>query len=258
MAIKNFKCTVSYKGTSFHGWQKQNNILTVQGLIEYALLRFFGGDIKISGASRTDAGVHAFGQVFNFKVETKTEPFGLKKALNGLLPPEIRIVKCVEAAEDFSSRHDAREKLYRYMIYNRPSMPPIYCDLAWHVYEKIDVAKVRSLFHLFKGKKNYFTFSASSDSDKFDREIRSIKIKRNGPWVMIDFKGRSFLYNMVRRMTAAFVEHAKGNISTEQIEKMFEIKDRANLTFTAPAQGLYLVRIKYKQPGEVNKKAEIK
>jgi tRNA pseudouridine38-40 synthase len=245
MSIKNLKCTVAYKGTAYSGWQKQQNFPTVQGLIDYALFKLFGGEIKTTGASRTDAGVHASGQVFNFCVETKIEPEGVKKMLNGLLPQDIRIKECMEVDYNFSSRHNAREKFYRYLIYNRKTMPPIYNDIAWHVYDRLDPNKIHEILPLFKGKKNYFTFSASSDTKRYEREIKSIRIKVSGPWIIMDFKGRSFLYNMIRRMAAAFVDYAKGSTNMNDVEKMFEISDRSNLTSTAPAHGLQLVKIIY-------------
>ena len=245
MSIKNIKCIVAYKGTAYSGWQKQQKFLTIQGLIEYALFKLFGGEIKTTGASRTDAGVHAFGQVFNFCVETIIEPEGIKKMLNGLLPQDIRIKDCKEAPPHFSARHNAREKFYRYMIYNRRTMPPVYNDIAWHVYDRVDAKKINEILHLFKGKKNYFTFSASSDTKRYEREINSIKIKSVGPWIIMDFRGRSFLYNMIRRMVAAFIDYARGTTTIADVEKMFEESKRANLTSTAPAQGLHLVKIIY-------------
>lgn len=236
---------MAYKGTGYSGWQKQQHFLTVQGLIEYAIFKLFGGEIKTTGASRTDAGVHASGQVFNFCVETKIEPEGIKKMLNGLLPQDIRIKDCKEVEPYFSSRHNAREKFYRYIIYNRRTMPPVYNDIAWHVYEKLDPHRINEILHLFKGKKNYFTFSASSDTTRYEREIKSIKIKISGPWIIMDFRGRSFLYNMIRRMAAAFVEYAKGTMVIADVEKMFTVNDRSNLTSTAPPQGLHLIKIIY-------------
>lgn len=254
MSIKNLKCTVAYKGTAYSGWQKQQKFLTVQGLIEYAIFKLFGGEIKTTGASRTDAGVHASGQVFNFCVETKIEPDGVRKMLNGLLPQDIRIKECVETNPFFSSRHNAREKFYRYLIYNRRNMPPVYNDIAWHVYDKLDPEKIQEILPLFKGKKNYFTFSASSDTKRYEREIKSIKIKVSGPWIIMDFRGRSFLYNMIRRMAAAFVDYAKGGTTMADVEEMFSVNDRSNLTSTAPAHGLHLIKIIYNKhnPHEEN------
>ena len=247
--VKNFKCVVSYKGTNYCGWQKQKqeNIITVQGMIEYALQKFFNGEIKTTGASRTDSGVHAFGQVFSFMVETKLDGKAVKSVINGILPPDIRICSCVEAPFDFSPRRDVKTKLYRYVIYNRQLLKPVFADLSWHVYDRLDMAKMKGLLPLFKGRKNYFSFSAASDREDHFREIKSIKIKKSGPWITFDFKGRGFLYNMVRRITAAFVEHAKGNLSAADIDGLFGVQDRSNLTFTAPPQGLYLVKIIYEK-----------
>lgn len=245
--IKNFKCVVSYKAANYHGWQKQVNTATVQGMIEYALKKFFGGDIKITGASRTDAGVHAFGQVFSFMVETRLEGRGIKSVLNGILPDDIRIFSCDEAPPDFSARRDVKTKLYRYIIYNRPFLRPVYSDLAWHVREKLDVETMKRLLPLFKGRKDYFTFSAASDKEDHFREVKSISIRKKGPWITLDFKGRGFLYNMIRRITGAMVEHAKGALSYTDIEELFGAHDRSKLACTAPPQGLYLVKIIYEK-----------
>jgi tRNA pseudouridine38-40 synthase len=247
--VKNFKCVVSYKGSNYSGWQKQKQkqIMTVQGMLEFALQKFFGGEIKTTGASRTDAGVHAFGQVFSFMVETKLEGKGIKSVLNGILPPDIRIRSCDEASFDFSPRRDVKTKLYRYVIYNRQFMSPVFSDLAWHVHDSLDMAGMRTLLPLFKGRKNYFSFSAASDKEDHFREVKSIAIKKRGPWITLDFKGRGFLYNMIRRITAAMVEHAKGNLSFKDIEDLFKSEDRSKLTFTAPPHGLYLVKIIYER-----------
>jgi tRNA pseudouridine38-40 synthase len=246
MASKNFKCTVSYTGTGYHGWQKQASVVTVQGIIEYALEKFFKKKINITAASRTDSGVHAFGNVFNFKADTPIDAKGLKSVINSMLPADIRIMKCSEADDKFSSRHAARKKFYRYAIYNRRNMRPMYSNFAWHIPEKIDIEKMREILPAFKGMKNYFTFStAGSDRASYERELRSITIKKQGAWITIDYKGRSFVYNMLRKITAALVFYARGEFTKEQIAEMFEKQDRSLLQYKAPAQGLYLIKIIY-------------
>ncbi|MCE5299541.1 MAG: tRNA pseudouridine(38-40) synthase TruA [Spirochaetia bacterium] len=246
MPIKNFKCVVSYKGTNYYGWQKQLDQATIQGVIEYSLGKFFGCDVRTGGASRTDAGVHAFGQVFQFKIETGIDARGIKSILNDILPPDIRIVSAQETDPDFNPRRNVRKKLYRYLIYNRKLMQPVYMDAAWHVTEKIDVKKMSELLPLFKGKKNYFCFSSSgTPARSWEREVKSIKIQRNGPWIIFDFKGESFLHHMIRRMTAAFVFYSQGKLTYQQVEELFEKQDRGLLPGAAPARGLYLVKIIY-------------
>lgn len=248
MPSKNYKCTVSYRGTAYHGWQRQKDTATVQGMIEFALEKFFGGPVMINGASRTDAGVHAYGQVFSFRLETRIPAQNIRKVLNELLPPDIRIMDCREIA-DFHARGGVRKKFYRYVIHNSAITYPLYSGLCWQLQDRLNIEKMRALLGLFKGKKDYKAFSGSGTQHKdFLRTVDSIKIKTEGKWVIIDFKAKSFLYNMIRKITAALVSHGLGEMSKNEIERMFTTGDRSINRHMAPPEGLYLVKIIYGSP----------
>ena len=242
-----FKCTASYNGEPYSGWQKQKTDTTVQGTIEYALEKYFGHPVKTSGASRTDAGVHAFGQVFIFTVDTKLEPENIMAIMNDMLPPDIRIINAEKTGKSFHPRHNVRKKLYRYVIFNGRTMYPFYRGRCWHIEKRIDVSKMKEAAGFFRGVKDYYSFSGSgADTKTFEREVEKIRIKKAGNFIMVDFTARSFLYNMIRRMVSVMVSYALGDLSSADIEKLFSSRDRTLIKKIAPGEGLYLVKITYK------------
>ncbi len=252
MPEKIFKCIVSYDGSDFSGWQKQKNAVTIQGTIEYALYKYFGFPVKIYGAGRTDAGVHAFGQVFNFSAETRLNGSNLLAIMNDMLPPDIKVIDVSEAGTKFSARHGVRKKFYRYVIYNSPVFYPFYSGKCWHVAEKINTKKLKESFSYFRGEKDYFSFSSSgSDPGSYTREIEKIKMSKIGRFIAIDFFGKGFLYNMIRKTVHIMACYALDRITGKEIEGIFARRDRSLIKSMAPAAGLYLVKIIYeKKPGE--------
>ncbi len=245
MRRKTFKLILAYKGTAYSGWQRQTSQPTVQGMLEYAISKYFGREIKTTGASRTDAGVHAYGQTVSFQVETKLEARGVMSVLNGLLPPDIRIMRCGEK-EGFNARWNVRKKFYRYLIHNSPAVYPVLAGLCWQMEDRLDAEKMRSILPLFKGEKNYFSFSSAGTQYKdYLRTVDSIKIKKQGKWIITDFTAKSFLYNMIRKIMSALVSYAQGGLAKKDVERMFSQQDRSISRHTAPAGGLYLVKIIY-------------
>ncbi len=246
MSKKTIKCVVAYDGTNYFGWQRQKNAPTIQGNIEYSLSKFFNKEIKILGASRTDAGVHSFGQVFSFQIDTEINAANIKNILNDLLPQDIRIVSASEADPNFNARYNVKEKFYRYVIFNSNFLYPFYRNFCWHVYDLIDIQKIKQILPLFRGEKDYFSFSGSgTEYDNYIRKINRINIMRKNKWIFFDFFGKSFLHYMIRKITGTFIAFSLGKISKEDIEKMFLIRDRTISNTVAPPQGLYLVKIIY-------------
>ncbi|MBN2755056.1 MAG: tRNA pseudouridine(38-40) synthase TruA [Candidatus Goldbacteria bacterium] len=246
MSRKTYKMVLSYDGAKYYGWQRQDKFLTVQGILEHALFKFFGADIKTFGAGRTDAGVHAYGQVVSFSADTLIPAKNFKPILNGLLPDDIRVMSVEDAPAGLNPRYNVKQKLYRYVICNSPLYYAVYNGRSWHIPEKLDVEKLRQAAAVLTGRHNFFSFSkAGNDTKEYTRTIDSIKVKKNGKWIILDFKGKSFLYNMVRRLTAIIVLYGQGQISVQDIKKMLETQDRALVRNTAPPQGLYLVKITY-------------
>ncbi len=248
MGRKNFKCTVSYKGTGFYGFQKQEKFLTIQGIFEYVLKKFFGFDIKTVGAGRTDAGVHARGQVIGFTVDTELKACNIKPILNMLLPPEIRVLRVDEMSCSFNPRWNVKMKLYRYTLQNGGEINPMHADLCWQLEKKISVKKLQEAGNLFVGEHNFFSFSkAGGSSDDYVRTVKSIIVRSRGKWITVDFMGKSFLYNMIRRIMAVMVMYAYGEVDAEDIKKMLQSKDRSLVRHTAPPQGLCLVKVTYEK-----------
>jgi len=248
MSKKIIKCVVAYNGTNYFGWQRQKNAPTVQGTIEYSLSKFFNREIKILGASRTDAGVHAFGQVFSFQIDTEIGASNIKNILNDLLPQDIRIVTAREASPNFNARYNVREKFYRYVIFNGGFLYPFYVNFCWHIHDMIDINKIQQILPLFNGEKNYFSFSGSgTEYGNYTRKINRISIRKKSKWIFVDFFARSFLHFMIRKITGTIIAFSLGKISKEEIEKMFMIQDRTISNTVAPPQGLYLVKIIYEK-----------
>ena len=248
MQKKTFKCVVSYNGTGYFGWQRQKDAPTIQGIIEYSLTKFFNKEIKIQGASRTDAGVHAFGQVFSFQVDTDIDGLNIKKILNDLLPPDIRIISAKEVSLDFNARYNVRKKFYRYVIHNSRILYPFYNDFCWHINDYIDIKKINKILPLFYGPRDYFSFSGSAtEYDNHIREINKIKIKKVNQWIFFDFFAKSFLHNMIRKITGTLISYLLDKITEDNIKKMFEVHDRTISNTMAPPQGLYLVKIIYEK-----------
>ncbi|MBP7793016.1 MAG: tRNA pseudouridine(38-40) synthase TruA [Candidatus Goldbacteria bacterium] len=251
MTKKNFKCVVSYNGTNYFGWQRQKNASTIQGVIEYSLSRFFNKEIKIIGASRTDAGVHAFGQVFSFQADTEIGGMNIKNILNDLLPPDIRIISSNEVSPDFNARYNVREKFYRYVVFNGKIKYPFYENFCWHVPDGIDINKMQEILFLFQGEKDYYSFSGSgTDYESYIRKINRINVKVRNKFIFVDFFGKAFLHFMVRKITGTLFSFSMDKISKEEIEKMFRVQDRTISNVVAPPQGLYLVKIIYERTGK--------
>jgi tRNA pseudouridine38-40 synthase len=255
MPKKNFKCVVSYNGTNYFGWQRQKNAPTIQGAIEYSLSRFFNKEIKIIGASRTDAGVHSFGQVFSFQTDTEIGGTNIKSILNDLLPPDIRIISSNEVSLDFNARYNVREKFYRYVIFIGKIKYPFYENFCWHITDRIDINKMKEILCLFQGEKDYYSFSGSgTDYKSHVRKINQINVKLKNKFIFIDFFGKAFLHFMIRKITGTIVSFSMDKISKEDIEKMFMVHDRTISNVVAPPQGLYLVKIIYERANKNSRK----
>ncbi len=245
--MRNIKLTIEYDGTNYMGWQFQKHGRTVQGTIKEALEKILHHEINLKGASRTDAGVHALGQVATFKTEKAIPLYKLQRALNGLLPYDIKIVSIEETDLSFDPRREAKGKTYLYKIFNRKVASPFEYKRAWFIPQNLDTDILRkSLLH-FQGTHDFTTFSKlSKDENKNPvRTIDSITLHKNNHMIKIEITGRSFLRHMIRIIVATAVECAKGRLDPENIPEMFRARDRRLAPFLAPAEGLYLMKIYY-------------
>ena len=235
--MRNLKLTIQYDGNKYCGWQKQPNSPGIQGTIEYAIYEITKEKVNITGSGRTDAGVHALGQVANFKTNSTISSSRIPDALNAKLPKDISIIDCQEVPDDFHSRYSATGKIYRYLIYNKPYRSPLYKDTSYHVRYDLDIDKMRleakSLLgtHDFKG----FMSSGSSVKDTV-RTIHNITIEES--------EGNGFLYNMVRIIVGTLVDIGRGRID-KSMEEIVASLDRGEAGHTAPAHGLFLKKVHY-------------
>ena len=244
--MHNYKIVIEYDGTNFVGWQQQENGQSIQSALQEALFKLTGEKITIFGAGRTDAGVHAYGQVASFTLNKKIETDVIRDGLNQHLRPKPIAVQKVELVEDdFHARFSANKRWYEYKIINR--RPPLTIDInrAWCVYKNLDIEKMKSESASFLGKHNLNAFrSAHCQSKNSIKTIDSISIRNKDEKIIFEISAKSFLHSQVRIMIGTLVDIAKGNIN-KTILDIINSKQREIAGQTAPAHGLYLKRIEY-------------
>lgn len=244
------KLVVSYDGTSFSGWQSQRNRNAIQDHLENAFRHIFSEQVRVHGAGRTDAGVHAIAQCAHVDLSRRRyEPDRWISALNANLPPAIRVLNCQFVSEKFHARFSAKGKIYRYRIWNAAVLPPFERDRAWHVINPLDFDRMVIAAKEFCGEHDFASFSANRGGPETNtiRIIRTVRVKRAGPCISIELDGNGFLYKMVRMIVAAVVGVGLGKLSPGEIKT--RLKDHREATsrhrFAAPAEGLFLVRVRY-------------
>jgi len=253
--MRYFRLTIAYDGTDFHGWQIQANKPTVQGEIVAVLRRLTQENVQLPGAGRTDAGVHALGQVGSFRTQSALSAGEFQRALNALLPPAIRIVSAEETGPDFSARWSAKGKVYRYRLYRGKVVPPMLWRYVLHYPFPLDEEAMKEAAAKFVGVHDFTSFAASTgseDDDKernMEREIYSSELKRtdDGEELWFTVHGRSFLRYMVRKMVGTLLEVGRGKLSPADIERLYELKDRSKSGPTMPPQGLFMVRVDHEE-----------
>lgn len=244
--MRNIKLTIEYDGKKFGGWQKQPNELNIQGEIEQAIKQITGEDAELNASGRTDSGVHALGQVANFKTNSNLDIEKFAVAINSKLKKSIVIKKAEEVPENFHARYNCKGKKYRYIINNSYQGTAIYRDLECHIPQKLDIEKMQEGIKFFEGKHDFKGFKASGTSGKSTiREIYKAEVKQEGERIIIELTGNGFMYNMVRIISGTIVDVGLGKISPNQIPDIINAKDRTKAGKTLPASGLYLVEVYY-------------
>lgn len=243
------KLTLAYDGSSFAGWQSQKHGNTIQDQLEKVFARVAGKRLRVHGAGRTDAGVHALGQCAHADLpDRRRSPHDWQRTLNALLPATIRIMRARYVSSDFHARFSAKEKLYRYQIWAAPVLPPFEAARSWHIAAPLDFEKIVRASAVFVGRHDFAGFAANRGKPETDtiRTIHEVRARKSGPLVTIHFRGDGFLYKMVRLMTGAIVDYALGKISDEDIKNRFSSPHSASAARRlAPATGLVLVRVYY-------------
>lgn len=246
---RNLKMVLEYDGSKFHGWQYQVGLRTVQGVFEETLARLTQEKIRVIAASRTDAGVHALEQVINFRTESRHSCEVFVRALNALLPADIAVISCEEAEPKFNARFQAKSKIYRYLIYNRAHRRAFGHSYCWHLPWKIDIDKMKKASSYLIGEHNFASFQAKSPDSKEKDPVRNLSridiIETKAGYIIFELEANGFLKQMVRNIIGTLVLAGTGKILPETIKEILESKDRTKAGPTAPAEGLYLVKVLY-------------
>lgn len=243
------KLTISYDGTELCGWQVQNNGVSAQGLIEEAIFKATGERVRVTGSGRTDAGVHAAGQVAHFDTSSSVPAERFYKAINAYLPPSVRVMKSEEATENFHACNSAKKKTYAYSLYISGVEKPLKERYAVRVDEGIDTEKMRAAAKEFVGEHDFAAYKASGSAAKTTiRRIYSLSVEsfgKLGEDIKITVCGNGFLYNMVRIMTGTLVAAGRSEISAEDIKRSLTSGARPKNVKTFPAKGLCLLSAEY-------------
>jgi tRNA pseudouridine38-40 synthase len=244
--IKNIKLILEYDGTHYSGWQVQNNAKTVQGTLENTLLQLTKEKIKLIGASRTDSGVHAYGQVANFNTTSSIPGIKFSFALNQLLPMDIVVKSSTEESSTFHSRFSAKGKTYTYLIFNRNVPSALYKNRAFHVPAELSFSDMQVASKYFLGTHDFKAFRTSKCSaSNTIKTIQSIGLKKEENFIHMSITGDGFLYNMVRIIAGTIIFVGMKKIVPDAIPAIIDSRDRKKAGKTAPACGLYLNKVYY-------------
>jgi tRNA pseudouridine38-40 synthase len=245
--VRTIKLVVQYDGSDFVGWQRQGKGVSVQGLIEAALAKIDGAPVTLHGAGRTDAGVHAVGQVASARVTSPIEDWHLVRALNAHLPEAIRVTELTTVPDGFHARFSATAKTYEYRIWNGRTVPPFIRQYAWHIIEPLDVPLMQQASTAIPGQHDFAAFrSARSLNHTTVREITSATWRRGDDRTLIfEIDGKGFLRYMVRSLVGTLVEVGRGQRPARDLARLLAAPDRAQAGRTAPARGLFLMKVEY-------------
>lgn len=253
---RTIKLIIEYDGTNYCGWQTQKNGISIQETIKTAINKMTEEAVTLIGSSRTDAGVHALGQVAHFNTRSPVPPEGFLKGLNSLLPRDIRIVDAQDAPADFHALRDACGKHYRYIVSTDGVPSALYHNHFWHVHQPIDLKTMKRAAKMLVGKHDFSAFKASGSHVKDAvRTIHSVEIRRMGrsmkgipcpvSGIVIDVRGDGFVRHMIRNIAGWLLEVGRGHISLDEATRVFKGKKRTEAGVCAPASGLYLMEVFY-------------
>ena len=245
-AARKLRLVIEYDGTNFSGWQRQTDRRTVQGTLEDGVHAIVGERVEVRGAGRTDAGVHAAGQVASLSLSSKIPALGLQRALNSMLPPDVAVIDAADADPGFDARFSARGKIYRYRIWNHAVRSPLHARTSWYCRRPLDLQAMRDAAALLCGEHDFRGFRAS-DCDRRNtvRVIRRFDISKHGALIQIDVEATAFLKNMVRILAGTLADVGRGKRDRAAVVRALETGDRAAGGVTAPACGLTMIQVIY-------------
>ncbi len=247
--MPNFKLTLAYDGTSYVGWQRQANGVSIQGLIEEALSAFDGRPVSVAGAGRTDAGVHALGQVASAFVNRSTDRATLVRAVNARLPPDVRVLEAIEVPSTFHARFSSSSKVYRYRVWNADVLSPFERSYAWHIpVPLLDAGAMSAAAAVLEGTHDFSAFqSAGTETHTSVRTVFSSRVSCGPEPALVTYEvcGDGFLRHMVRTIVGSLIDVGRGRYPPEWLADVLTSKSRARAGATAPAAGLFLVRVSY-------------
>lgn len=250
--MRNLKVILSYDGAEFSGWQVQPDARTIQGTLASVIGRITGEKVLPQGSGRTDAGVHALGQVMTFVTESPVPTENFLKAMNDILPPAIRVLQVREVPAEFHARHSARGKTYRYRIYRESICPPFLARYVWHYPYPLDEDGMGRAAALVIGEHDFTSFAAvDPERGRDDEPVSNVRTifsstwERSGAELVYTVKGSGFLHHMVRNLVGTFILVGKGTLQVEDVGRILAVRNRSAAGATAPASGLYLVNVDY-------------
>jgi tRNA pseudouridine38-40 synthase len=253
--MRTIRLLLQYDGTEFVGWQRQESGASIQGVIEDALAKIEGRAVTLHGAGRTDAGVHALGQVASARLETALDDRTLIRALNANLPQTVRVIDCVTVGDDFHARFSARAKAYEYRIWNGAAVPPFIRQFVWHVPQPLAIDLMQRAADALVGEHDFAAFQGTGStvhttvrtiiSARWKIETISWLPPSGGRLLAFEMRGDGFLRHMVRAVTGTLAEIGLGRRSADDMPRLLATRDRSQAGRTAPAHGLYLMNVEY-------------
>ncbi len=242
--VQNYKITISYDGTDYYGWQKQKKHRTIQGELETALMKISSTETSVIGSGRTDAGVHALGQVAHFKANLRLGTTELVQAFNGTLPRDIRVISLQKRPGDFHARKSAKSKIYRFRILNSPRISPFILRYVLHWPSELDIQAMSDAATQFIREADFTSFSSNRELHPV-RQIMHSEITQKGSEIVYSVEANGFLRYMARCIVGTLLQVGRGKMRPEDIDNMFKMKKRSLKSPTAAAKGLCLIRVKY-------------
>ena len=246
--MRNVKLTIEYDGTNYRGWQVQGDSPTIQLILEQRIPNAVQHPVQVTGSGRTDSGVHAIGQVANFRTDSAIPAGNLVHAINAYLPRDIAVVNAEDVPEAFHARFSAKGKMYRYTILNRDARSPLLRDRAWHVRAKLDVDRMIAGARFLLGEHDFQAFqSKSAETEEMSsvRAITQLDVAPRDGLIEFTVSANGFLYNMVRAIVGTLVQVGVGRFEPDDVQRILQSRDRSQAGPTAPARGLCLIEVQY-------------